>query len=147
MRVVPLLSFPDEESRGLPFYKSHGKSVPVAVMPSVIRKRYYAPGEEERKRKKEERKTRRGRRARAHARKVFIESLSRLSPREPFWAGRVYQSGDNRTQFPASLLWSGFTPSSSPFLPPSSPLPPISRPRRTRPQTSSSRGSRGKRLT
>lgn len=39
------------------------------------------------------------------------------APREPFWAGRVYQSGDNRAQFLASLLWSGFTPSSSPFLP------------------------------
>lgn len=102
--------------RGLPFYKSHGKSVPVAVTPSVMRKG--TPGGEEEEEEEGEEEDQKGKRRTRE--KSFIESLSR----EPFWAGRVYRSRDNRTQFLASLLWSGFTPSSSPFLPPSSPLPP-----------------------
>lgn len=74
------LVLPRQESRGLPFYKSHGKSVPVAVMPSVIRKRYYAPEKRREEEEKEERKTRKGKEARAHAReksfhRIVIEAL------------------------------------------------------------------------
>lgn len=119
---VPFLSFPDAVA--LPFYKSHGKSVPVAVMPSVIRK-----GTRERKRKRTRRRRRSRRKKKTkkekdeHTREKFYRIVIE-APREPFWAGRVYQSGDNRAQFLGSLLWSGFTPSSSLFLPPSSPLTP-----------------------
>lgn len=74
-------------------------------------------GEEEKREKEEEAKKEKGEHTREKFHRIVIEAS-----REPFWAGRVYQSGDNRTQFLASLLWSGFTPSSSPFLPPSSPL-------------------------
>lgn len=52
--------------RGLPFYKSHGKSVPVAIMPSVMRKG--APGGEGGEEEEEE-EDQKGRR-REHARKV-----------------------------------------------------------------------------
>lgn len=107
--------------RGLPFYKSHGKSVPVAVTPRVMWKG--TPGgeeEEEEERGEGEDQKRKEANTREKFHRIVIEA-----PREPFWAGRVYRSGDNRTQFLASLLWSGFTPSSSSFLPPSSPpLPP-----------------------
>jgi len=54
---------------GLPFYKSHSKSVPVAVTSSVVWKD--TPGEEE-----EEEEDQKGRRRTRE--KSFIESLSRL---------------------------------------------------------------------
>lgn len=94
-------------------YKSHGKSVPVAVTAKCNTESVIHREKKRRKKKRKEANTR----EKFH--RIVIEA-----PREPFWAGRVYRSGDNRTQFLASLLWSGFTPSSSPFLPPSIPLPP-----------------------
>jgi len=93
-------------------YKSRTvKAYLLPLSPSVIRKDTLGEEEEEEEEEGGE-----------HARKVSSNRY-RGSEREPFWAGHVYWSGDNRTQFLASLLWSGFTPSSSPFLPPSSPLP------------------------
>lgn len=58
--------------------------------------------------------------------KSLMESLSRLA-KKAFRVGRTFTGRrmDNRAQFLASLLWSGFTPSSSSFLPPSSGVPPL----------------------
>lgn len=127
------------------FYESH--DLPVAVL-NLKRDAERCLGFGEKETRKEKKESSEEAREEAKTREEsFIESLSGFS-REPFRVGRMFTGRrmDNRAQFLASLLWSGFTPPSFPFLPPSSgaagpllPLSPLSRVRR--PQTSSSRGS------
>jgi len=86
----------------------------------------------QRKQRKERKKGTRGTREKSFH-QIVIEA-----PRESH-SDRVHRSRDNRAQFLASLLSSGFTPPSSPFLPHPPPLP-FALPVLPQPQDSSSRG-------
>lgn len=106
------------------FFTSHSffYDLPVAVLNFKLDARRCLEFEEKKKNKrKRKRVPKKAGKRRKHARKA---SSNRYRGSRESHCGLAaclpVKRTDNRAQFLASLLWSGFTPSSSPFLPPSS---------------------------